>query len=153
MLRTHDFRLSCMHPARTSEKSGPRLPSEQPAAALVAAVAMAAAAAMAPALAAPAQRSCACVAIAPNGAIAAAAAADAIAAAATIAAAGCSDGNLGPDFSDAKLRPVQAWPVWVGGRHARKSEATGSYCPSPPRIHTKLLPHAANYSRTQRKLA
>ena len=99
---------------------GPRLPSEQPAAAMVAAAAMveaaamAAAAAMAPAGAMAARARAASrahAAKAPAGAIAAAAAAAAIAAAATIAAAtiaaaGCSDGNLGPDFSDANIRQL-----------------------------------------------
>ena len=58
----------CVHRIDFLDFSGPRLPSEQPAAAMVAAAAAAKAAA-------------------------------------TIAAAGCSDSNLGPDSSDAKLGP------------------------------------------------
>ena len=88
-----------------SEKSGPRLPSEQPAAAMVAAApnyggsssSYGASRSYGGARAASRARA----AKAPAGAISAAAA---IAAAAIIAAAGCSDGNLGPDFSDANIR-------------------------------------------------
>ena len=81
-----------------SEKSGPRLPSEQPAAAS----------------AARARRSQTGAAKAPAGAIAAAAT---FAAATTIDAAGCSDGNLGPEFSNGGLC-VRA-DGQLGGREAR----------------------------------
>ena len=98
-----------LNPPQTT-LSVPRLPSEQPAPAMVAAAAavvaaadMAAAAAMAPAGAMAARaRGCA-TRVLPKlllaATAAAIAAAGAIAAAATIAAAGCSDGKLGPDLS------------------------------------------------------
>ena len=87
-----------------SEKSGLRLPSEQPAAAIVqAGSSYVASRSYGGARAASRARA----AKAPAGAIAAAAAAIAaaasIAASVIIAAAGCSDGNLGPDFSDGNL--------------------------------------------------
>ena len=89
-----------------SETSGPRLPSEQPAAAMVAAAAMAPSTSIAPAegTAAHAQLRRLRAATPADAILAAGAIVTAgpdTKAAATIAAAGCSDSNLEPDFSDA----------------------------------------------------